>query len=130
MTLQNIISDFKLADKAVFLFSLSLIITSYFYFWQSTPASYAIIKSPQQKSLQVSLNENQLYNIQGALGKSAIEVKQGKIRFISSPCQNKFCIQHGWQQHHGNLTACLPNRISIQLANLNQTENYYDAINF
>ena len=126
---RNITADFKLADKAIFLLSVSLIITSYLYFWQTTPASYAVIKSPQHESLHVNLNKNQTYNIQGTLGTSAIEVKQGKIRFVSSPCQNKFCIQHGWQQHHGDLTACLPNRISIQLAGLSQTASY-DAINF
>lgn len=129
MLWSNITADFKLADVAVFLFSVSLIVTSFLYFWQTTSASYAVIKSPQHESLQVSLNKNQTYNIQGSLGASAIEVNQGKIRFISSPCQNKFCIQHGWQQHHGDLTACLPNRISIQLAGLNQIASY-DAINF
>lgn len=126
----NIISDFKPADKAIFLFGLLLIITSYFYYWQTTPAAYAIIKSPQHDPLQISLDENQTYNIQGALGTSAIEVKHGKIRFVKSPCQNKFCIQHGWQQHHGDLTACLPNSISIRLASLNSDNARYDAIIF
>ena len=125
----NIISDFKLADKAIFIFSLILVITSYFYFWQTTPASYAIIKRPQHDTLHISLDNVKKYDLQGAIGTSRVEVEHGKIRFVSSPCQNKLCIQHGWQHHHGSLTACLPNRISIQLASVNKTI-VYDAINF
>ena len=125
----NLSSDFKLADKAIFLFSLLLVITSYFYFWQTTPASFAIIKRPQHDALHVSLDHVKKYDIQGVLGISRIEVSHGKIRFASSPCSNKLCIQHGWQQYHGNLTACLPNRISIQLVSLGKSTGY-DAINF
>jgi len=126
---KNLSADFKLADKVIFVFSLLLVVTSYFYFWQTTPASYAIIKSPQQDTLQVNLDHKKIYDIQGTLGTSSIEVTHGKIRFTNSPCQNKFCIQHGWQQHHGELTACLPNRVSIQLASADKTASY-DAINF
>jgi len=129
MIWRNINSDFNMADKAVFLFSLLLIVTSCFYFWKTEPASYATIKSPQKAPLHVNLDHEKIYTIQGALGISRIEVTHGKIRFTDSPCHNKFCIQHGWQQQHGDLTACLPNRISIQLANARDAANY-DAINF
>jgi len=129
MSWKNTTADFSFADKIIFLFSLLLVITSYFYFWQSTPATYAIIKSTQQATQKVDLKNSKTYRIQGALGISAIEVEKGKIRFVSSPCNNKFCIQHGWQEHHGDLTACLPNRISIQLASINKAAAY-DAINF
>lgn len=129
MSWRNATSDFKLADKAIFIFSLLLVISSYFYLWQTTPAAYAIIKSPLQDALRVNLNDSRIYNIKGTLGISRIEVAQGKIRFIDSPCRNKFCIQHGWQQHHGDLTACLPNRISLQLTRFDASA-YYDAINF
>jgi len=129
MSWKNTTADFSFADEIIFLFSLLLVIASYFYFWQSTPATYAIIKSAQQSTQKVDLDNSKTYRIQGAIGISAIEVNQGKIRFVSSPCNNKFCIQHGWQEHHGDLTACLPNRISIQLASLNKTAAY-DAINF
>ena len=126
---QNTNSDFTLADKIVFLFGLLLVVTSYFYFWQTTPAAYATIKSPQDTVLQINLDHKETYSVQGALGVSTIQVAHGKIRFTGSPCQNKFCIQHGWQQHHGDLTACLPNRVSIQLASLSKSASY-DAINF
>jgi len=125
----GIASLFTTADKILFLFSFTLITASFFYFWQSSPASYAVIKSEQQDALTINLNEPQLLHIQGMLGVSTLEVKQGQIRFVTSPCRNKICIQSGWHHHGGAVSACLPNRISVQLAS-HVSNARYDAIIF
>lgn len=127
--MKSLRAHFTTADKILFTFSLSLIVVSYFYFWQTDPARYAIIKTPQQETLLVDLNIPQKHQVQGSLGVSTLEVKQGQIRFISSPCKNKICIQSGWHQHGGSLSACVPNRISVQLTSNNAT-THYDAIIF
>ncbi len=120
---------FTTADKLLFLVSLSLIVFSYVYFWQTSPASYAIVKSGQQDSRLINLNESKIHQVEGRLGISKLEVKDGQIRFISSACKNKICIQSGWHQHGGAVTACLPNRVSVQLGRqTSQTD--YDAIIF
>ena len=117
------------ADKLVLLLGTMLVIFSYVHFWQSSPAQFAIIQSPQQDKLIVDLTRNQTLHIQGQLGESLIEVNQGRIRFVASACTNKRCIQSGWHQHGGDLTACLPNRVSLQLSG-DTTASNYDAIIF
>ncbi len=122
-------SLFTTADKILFLFSLALVIFSYVYFWQTSTANYATIKSPQQDAFIIDLNVAKTHQVQGELGMSLLEVKNGKIRFTNSPCKNKICIQSGWHQHGGAVTACLPNRISVKLSSRDTTANY-DAIIF
>ena len=125
----GITSLFTTADKILFIFSFVVIISSYFYFWQSTSANYAIVKSGQQDSFLINLDEPKTHQVKGASGISTLEVKNGKIRFTSSPCRNKICIKSGWHNHGGDVTACLPNRISVQLTS-QQSKADYDAIIF
>jgi len=129
MNHSGLASLFTIADKILFFFSAALIIASYFYFWQSTPAHYAVVKSPQQNALFIDLNDPKVHNVKGHLGISTLKVHDGQIRFTASPCKNKICIQSGWHQHGGAITACLPNRISVQLTSQSSTPGY-DAIIF
>lgn len=129
MTNPGLQSIFTLADKILFLFCSILVLYCYYFFWQSTPAAYAIIKSPQQDAYRIDLQTSQTHQVKGALGTSTIEVTQGQVRFTASACQNKLCIKSGWHQHNGAVAACLPNRVSIQLASTH-SETSYDAINF
>lgn len=72
-----------------------------------------------------SLDTDRVIKIEGTIGDSLIEIKQGKARFTHSPCRNKFCLFHGWLSTAGDTTACLPNRISISLKGKTSA---YDAI--
>ena len=120
---------FTTADKILFLICFALIVFSYVHFWQSSVARYAIVKSPQQDPLFIELSHSGIHQVQGSLGISKLEIKNNQIRFTASACKNKLCIQSGWHQHGGAVTACLPNRISVQLSSQNTTSNY-DAIIF
>jgi hypothetical protein len=79
---------------------------------------------------QVPLHRNHTYRVGGTLGSSEIEVKDGKIRFISSPCQGKQCIHAGWANRGGEFVACLPNRVSVVVLGQGVGGDYYDSINF
>lgn len=67
------------------------------------------------------------YSIKGSLGISVITIKEGKVRFKSSPCQNKICLHAGWLSQSGDIAACLPNGIVVEL--LGEDEPY-DSISF
>lgn len=59
------------------------------------------------------LQDNRNIQVPGILGDSTLEIDNGKVRFLTSPCRNKVCLHSGWQSQSGHATACLPNRISI-----------------
>jgi len=97
-------------------------------FWQQDePAEYAEVFIDSKNQHQLSLKQDQYTEVQGVLGTSRLEIKQGRIRFVDSPCKGKVCIQQGWLASDGQLAACLPNKIAIQLAG---QRNFYDSINF
>lgn len=104
------------ADGLILLLSLVLIGWLAVYYWGDRQAGEtAEVRTESGRVLQIDLRRPQRLEIQGYLGISELEVKEGKIRFIASPCANKHCIRAGWIHRHGELAACLPNRVSVQI---------------
>ena len=59
------------------------------------------------------LSEDVQIAIPGLLGESLIEIKDGSVAFIESPCPNQSCILEGSISKAGTWLACLPNAISL-----------------
>ncbi len=114
------------ADRIIFVLALGLLVLLYMHYWVSGHADYALIFVEQDSPRKVDLHVPQLISIQGHLGESLIKVADGRIRFITSPCRNEYCIQAGWLTKGGDFIACLPNRVSIELHRVESTE--FDAI--
>jgi hypothetical protein len=116
------------ADFLVAMLALGMLPFLYNRYWEEpVQGEDAEIMAGDDKKLKVSLNTNRRLNIEGPLGTSVLEVQDGRIRFVSSPCRGKQCIHSGWLQNTGDFAACLPNHISVTVRGNNRL---YDAINF
>ncbi len=119
---------FKRADYAVTLFALLLLPYLYITLWgNGSYGEQVTIRIANQPPQHYSLYDNRRITIEGVLGKNLIELKEGQVRFIEAPCQNKLCIQSGWLRHDGELAACLPNGVTVSVSG---RDNRFDAINF
>ncbi|WP_455203365.1 NusG domain II-containing protein [Kaarinaea lacus] len=115
-------------DYIVALSALILLIIMYAYFWRSALyGQQAAIAVQGQHWLNVNLAHDQIIDVPGKLGISTIHVHDGKIRFLRSPCDNKQCIHQGWLSQGGELAACLPNQVSVQILS---DDPRFDSINF
>lgn len=85
------------------------------------------ITAGEQQPIVYSLTRDRVIEVDGELGKSTIEIHDGQARFRASPCSGKVCVHSGWHSHTGEVTACLPNRISLQVVG---AQRRYDSINF
>ena len=106
-----------LADRIIISFALLLLVWSYMHYWmgERTTSDYALLLVQDQIPQQVSLQHPQQISVIGRVGESIIEIANGRIRFIASPCHNKHCIHIGWLGTTGDFAACLPNQVSIEL---------------
>lgn len=116
----------SLGDKVVIAAAFAFVFALYFFIWGSGQAYRAEIRVGGQDPLSISLREDQIIKVNGAIGESVIEVKDGAVRFVSSPCDAKICIKSGWLKHAHELAACLPNGVTVHV----QGEEVFDAINF
>lgn len=116
------------ADKFVITLALLFLLYLYVTFWGNSSAGEIVqIRSATNGDLNLPLDQNKRLEIEGALGKSVIEIKARQVRFIDSPCQGKQCISTGWLNKDGQLAACLPNGITVHIIG---RDNRFDAVNY
>lgn len=116
-----------LADGIVLALGTVLIVSLYVILWTpSGDATAAVIAAPGQTTTVQLGGEGEL-DFDGAIGTSTISWDQRGIRFLRSPCRAKHCVHTGWLSRAGQVAACLPNGITIELRNGGPR---YDAIAF
>lgn len=115
------------ADRVLLLALLVTLPWLYLHFWGSDPGQQLVILTETGPPRILPLYPDQELRIAGALGDSLIRIEQGRARFVASACRNKVCIQRGWIGEAGETSACLPNRVSIQVLG---RDARYDAVNF
>lgn len=62
-----------------------------------------------------SLDRQGTVEHEGPLGTTTILIQDGSIRVTDSPCRDKTCIAKGTLSNPGDWTACLPNRVFVQV---------------
>lgn len=75
---------------------------------------------------EYSVSADGVYTVEGELGPTTFEIKDGRVRITDSPCPNKTCVAQGW---HSPLV-CLPNKVMITVEKETGTEGggEFDAI--
>jgi len=61
------------------------------------------------------LDEDREIAVEGPLGTSYIHIHDEHAAFVESPCSNKLCIQAGELDESGEWSACMPNRIFMEI---------------
>ncbi len=109
--------------------SLLLLTWIYASFWGSSGAagSELHILVDGRELPPISLQQDRTLNIDGSIGTSTLQIENGRVRFLSSPCTGQQCVHSGWLGHSGDFTACLPNRIALQIEG---DGGRFDTINF
>ena len=97
------------------------------YWGQSVYGNQAAIDIGCKHLSSIDLYQDRTIDVEGKLGISQLEVKDGKIRFISSPCDTKQCVHQGWIHQSGEIVACVPNTISVRILG---PDPRFDTMNF
>ena len=87
-----------------------------------------VIESPNAKFVY-PMNKDMTITVHGTIGNSIIQIKDGKARFLDSPCPNKICVKSGVISKDSEWVACLPNQIFIRVESKNNTQKL-DASTF
>ena len=115
------------ADRVVVALALTLIAWLYAAFWTQGKGAEVAVLINGVENRRLSLAQNQIFEVAGRIGASKLEIKDGQVRFVASPCTGKQCIHAGHLQRSGEFAACLPNGVSVYVV---ATATEFDAINF
>lgn len=62
------------------------------------------------------------YEIDGNGVHLVIEAERGRVRVKSSTCPDQICVRTGWLTRPGRAAACVPARVSVELAGEAETD--------
>jgi len=60
------------------------------------------------------------------LGRMLLEIKGGRIRVRESDCPRKICVNTGWIKTPGQVIACVPNKVLVEMKSAGST--FLDAV--
>lgn len=94
-----------------YIFALIFIVLIAFSFSSFSGGEDEVLIEADGKEYRYPLSEERTVSVLGPLGQTVIEIKDGDVRIIDSPCPNKTCLD----TRMGNTICCLPNRVLVTL---------------
>ena len=116
----------KIVDFAIFFTAAAVTAVSFIAAYRTGKGRMQLIIQTPAGSYAYDMTQDRDIRMQGAIGISEIEIKNGKARFVDSPCPNKTCIQSAPLSRAGDWSACLPNNVFMRIEASSQ--NDVDAI--
>ncbi len=82
----------------------------------------AVVLGNGKVAARFALEGHGEYKVEGALGDSIIEIKNGKVKMRSSPCLQKTCVHQGYIEKSGECIICVPNQVVIKVQGVREEE--------
>lgn len=115
-------------DTVITILAALLVAALYWLLWQRGPAgSEASIWVAGQETMRVPLSVDRRLEVEGAVGRSVIEIADGAVRVLDSPGPRKICVRMGWLREAGDSAICLPNQVVVRIEG---DQPRFDAMNF
>lgn len=116
-------------DGAVLLGAVLLLAALYASLWSGpgNAGSQATVWIAGEQRRVLALDRPQTLRVEGRLGVSIIEVRDGRVRVASSPGRQKLCVEMGWLSRGGESAVCLPNQVVVRVES---PDPRFDTVNF
>ena len=106
----------KIQDLVIIIPALALVITSFFTAYSGKAVQSNVNIKAENKEWIFPLDADEILTVRGPLGDTVLEIHNKKARILSSPCANQTCVTSGAIDSQGQWSACLPNRVMLQIA--------------
>lgn len=72
------------------------------------------VDGAEWKRIDLDTAADQTFSIREETGKDIeLQIKDGAIRFLSSDCPDKICVNTGFLREDNDVAVCLPNRVAV-----------------
>jgi hypothetical protein len=114
-------------DILILLVAAGLVGASFGAFWGPRGEGHTVLVTvDRRQTTELALDQDGSFDIHGRIGVSTIMVDGGRVRFLDSPCPGRYCVHSGWLRFSGEVAACLPNGVVVEVLG---GEREFDAIN-
>lgn len=99
----------------------------FFHAWTKPAGSSVIVRAQGEVMVRAGLESDAEYDVQGTLGISRIEVRQGRARVVEDPGPKQICVKQGWVSRAGEAALCLANQVSLEIGGANKA---FDTVSY
>ncbi|HKJ04205.1 MAG TPA: NusG domain II-containing protein [Geopsychrobacteraceae bacterium] len=111
-------------DRYLVLVLVLLVGASFLLPFSRRSGAEVIVDVQDRTVFTAPLDQARRFDIEGPLGMTQVEIDNGAVRMLSSPCPQKICIGLGKARRTGDLLACVPNRIVVRIEGDNEEAEY------
>ena len=76
---------------------------------------FAVIKISGAVVDKVDLSEEKIFTLEAGGGKNIIAIRNGTIAVLEADCPDKICVRRGAIKNFGEVIACVPHKILIEV---------------
>lgn len=124
------------ADKILTAGVIVLVLVAFFFNSKvfstgSKDGATAVIKVQGKVVMTVDLYQGEnkdTFTLEGKHYPETVEVENGSIRIIESPCPDQICVKRGWIDTPGESIICVPNEIVIDIESGKNSIDEIDVI--
>lgn len=102
-----------------------ILILSILPLFRITEKGSVLVVRAMDRTYRYSMSQDRVFQVEGPLGYTEVEIKDGRVRILSSPCPNHTCMRGSISRYPESLV-CLPNDVIIQIEGEGET----DAVTF
>ncbi|MGC9311763.1 MAG: NusG domain II-containing protein [Sediminispirochaetaceae bacterium] len=106
---------FKLFDYIIIFLSISFTVAAGLYVYTGDGGPLRVRIRSAETVYVFPLDEDREVAVEGPLGTTYIHIHDGHAAVVESPCPNKLCIQAGELDENGEWSACMPNKVFVQI---------------
>jgi hypothetical protein len=105
----------KSFDYVCLAVALAIVVAAVIPVYGGTGDQYTINLKGESGAWVFPQDAEETVTVPGPLGDTVVEIRGGRARVLSSPCQNQICVAAGAIRSHGQWTACLPNQVLVSV---------------
>ena len=102
-------------DRLIVTTLLLTVLASFFLLGARPQGEQVLVERDGRLLFTAPLAENRVVDLEGPLGPTRLEIRDGRARILSSPCPTKACIGMGAIARRGELLACVPNQLLVRI---------------
>jgi hypothetical protein len=102
-------------DFVILGFSLALTVFSGLLLYPASRSAARVLIQGADRSWVFPADAEERVSVPGPLGDTVVEIRGGRARVFSSPCDNQTCVAAGHIHRQGQWVACLPNQVFVAI---------------
>ena len=86
------------------------------YHLSLVPSKTAVVKVDGSVVREINLSSDETFTVEAVNGFNVVEVRGGKISVVAADCPEKICVRRGAINRGGEVIACVPHKLLIEIA--------------